>query len=210
MTTLIYRPEPALSLAETPTDGPTLEASSELDSLKQEMRDLVMPLTRVYSLDNATRVAASVTPGYIDLASRWARSRMNNPLPQDYEAQKSASPLVDSIRMSALLSNRTKETLCGALESSRAYFDWIGQRHADIQQNAPPRLLQVLEHVGPVIAGAEATFLAIGLTLAGTPNTNPKSLMFLARFVDRCWTEVEDYFLGLALSDTEGVATGGL
>jgi len=207
VTTLTHRPEPSTALAEDPHPSGLSQGSDELTHLKQEMRALVFPLAQVRSKAAAVEQAATIAPGYIGLAMQWEQARLQDSWPQGYESEadtNARSPLFDDILGSDMVSEDTKEKLCAALESSMAYFNWIRRGYENLAREEAQRVAVDLERVGPAIAGAEAAFLAIGLTLKGTPGSAPAAVPVLAELVDRIWTEVEDVFLSHVQYDEEG------
>ena len=203
MTLLAYRPELATALADdSGPSGVSQAVRDELRRIEQEMRTLVAPLTQVHSLSAAEVQAASIAPGYVDLVMRWGQTWL-----LDHESVpvvNSRSPLFDDIHRSDMIPEDIKETLYGVLESSMAYFEWIGRSYTNLLVEEKQRATEVLEAVGYDIAGAEAALLAIGLTIKGMPGSDSQAIEVLAELVDRCWTEVEDALMSLAEYDDAG------
>ena len=202
MTLLAYRPELAIALADDshPSDL-AQDVRVELKRIEEEMRALVAPLAQVRPLPATEIMAASVAPAYIELAMQWGRTRL-----QDHESapeENTRSPLFEDIRRSDMIPEDTKATLYGALESSMAYFAWIGRNYTTLMVEERQYATEALEQVGYDIAAAEAALLAIGLTIKGMPGADSQAIPALAELVDRCWTEVEDVFLSLAEDDED-------
>ena len=197
MTLLAYRPVLTTSLVEdSDSSDPSQGPPDELSRIEQEMRALVLPLTQVQSLSAVEVQAASLAPAYVDLAMQWVQTWLqDHPSVPDVNTR---SPIFDDIRRSDMIPEDTKETLYGALESSMAYFGWIGQNYTTLVIEERQHATEVLEQVGYDIACAEAALLAIGLTIKRMPGSDPQAIPALAELVDRCWTEVEDALMSLA------------
>ena len=206
MTLLAYRPELAIALADdSGPSGVSQAVRDELRRIENAMRNLVALLTQVQSLSAAEVLAASIAPAYIELATQWGRTRL-----QDRESVPEANtrnPLFEDIHRSDMIPEDTKETLYGALESSVAYFAWIHRNYATLMVEERQHVTEVLEQVGYDIAGVEATLVAVGLTIKGVPGSDPQAIPPLAELVDRCWTEVEDVFLSLAKHEDDDGGT---
>ena len=204
MTMLAYTPKLAAALADGSLSAGLSDA--KLDTLKrihEQITVLTVPLTNVQSLPVAEELAASLAPEYARLVILW--SQVLPPADALELNTDEESPLIDRVRESGLLSNATKEQLYGALESSRAFFDWFsrvsGHSVAKEQEDA---VAAIVEEVRGRVAQAEMAFIAVGLILERIPDSTPEAIPILSELADRCWTEVEDVFLGLAEYDYDG------
>ena len=204
MTMLAYTPKLAAALADGSLSAGLSDAKlGTLKRIHEQITVLIAPLTSVQSLPVAMELAASLAPEYARLVVHWSQTLpVADALKVNTDGE---SPLIGRVRESGLLSNATKEQLHGAFESSRAFFDWFsrvsGHSVAKEQEDA---IAAIVEEVRDHVAQAEMAFIAIGLILEGNPDSTPEAIPTLAELADRCWTEVEDVFLGLAEYDDDG------
>ena len=204
MTTLTYRPELTIALADDSSlGGLSADARDELKRISQQIVTLIVPLTRVSSSTEAENLVTRAVPSYTGLA-RQLQQLLSRP---DAAALKRRPfrPLADSIRESTMVPVQVKEDLQGVLESVDAYMNWFRRRYGGEtdeakQDDFTPLVQQV---VGP-LTRVEVALMAICLALDEDTDSTADAIPTLAEFADRCWTEVEDLFLSLATYDDEG------
>ena len=204
MTTLAYTPKLAAALADGSLSAGLSDA--KLDTLKrihEQITALIVPLTSVQSLPVAEELAASLAPEYAKLVVHWSQTLpVADALKLNTDEE---SPLIGRVGESGLLSNAAKEQLHGALESSKAYFDWFSRVSLhSVAKEQEDAIAAIVVEVRDRVAQAEMAFIAVGLILEGTPGSTPQAIPILAELADRCWTEVEDVFLGLTEYDNGG------
>ena len=203
MTLLDYRPELAIARVDDSSSKALPPSTRDtLRDLHEQITALVVPLTRVQLLSEAERLASLAAPDYIALATQRAQLLSADAPRLGTDA---VSPLTDSIRESALMSNDIKEQLYGALESFAAYVDWFHRNNANTASEDKQRTVTaIVQHVQDYVAQAGMALSALKLVLSENSRSTSESIPVLAELVDRCWTEVEDVFLSLAKHDDEG------
>ncbi len=164
---------------------------------------VLRPLTQVRSLAAAERLILNAGPDYRALATQCADLQSNIDAPGP--AARFVDPFANIIRESTLISEDAKEQLYGVLESSAAYMDWfhrsITNGTGEDEQRA---FTAIIQQVADHVERAGMALTAIGVVLAGHAGSTPEAIPTLAELADRCWTEVEDVFLGLAEYDDDG------
>lgn len=196
MTTLTYRPELAVALADAPgQSGLTEDARRELGRISEQINALIMPLTRVRSLPEAERLAASAVSDHIELATQGTQ------ILSDAGELRTGSGVVtslfDSTHESPWLGEEVKEQLHGTLESLAAYVDWFWSNNATADKNRQRTAAGIVKQVQYPIAQAVMALSALALLLTGKADALPEVIPVLADLADHCMTEVEDAFLGL-------------
>ena len=204
MTLLAYRPDLAIALAdELLARGLSEDARQKLTRIHEQTIALVTPLAQVRSLTEADNLTSLATSDYIALAA--SRVGLRSDVDVLREGTNVVSPLIESVRESSLMSEEIKEQWYGALESFAAYVDWFWTNYADAaDEDRQSAVTAMVQHTQRHMARAGMAFDALVLILNSTLGSTPDALPILAELADRCWTEVEDYFLSLAEYDDKG------
>ena len=204
MTLLAYRPDLAIALAdELLARGLSEDARQKLTRIHEQTIALVTPLAQVRSLTEADNLTSLATSDYIALAA--SRVGLRSDVDVLREGTNVVSPLIESVRESSLMSEEIKEQWYGALESFAAYVDWFWTNYADAaDEERQSAVTAMVQHTQRHMARAGMAFDALVLVLNRKLGYTPDALPILAELADRCWTEVEDYFLSLAEYDDDG------
>ncbi len=206
MTILAYPPELVIAFGDSLPSNLSEDARDERKRIVEQIATLLRPLIQVRSVAAAERLILDAAPDYRALATQCADLRPNIDAPEP--AASFVDPFANIIRESTLVSEDAKQQLYGALQSTAAYIDWfyrsITKGTGEGEQRAfTATIQQVTNHVQR--AGIALT--AIGLVLAGDSGSTPEAIPTLAELADRCWTEVEDVFLGLGEYGDDGGET---
>lgn len=110
-----------------------------------------------------------------------------------------------TIGESELVPDAVKEQLQGVLDSSDAYFEWLANvRQSPHDEDRERSIAKAIEAVRDHVLQGEIALNAVESIFAGTAEATADALPILAELADRCWAEVEDYFLSQAEYDDEG------
>lgn len=195
MTLLAYRPDLGAALADDPSSTGLAEGTRDaVRMLQAQLVELTRPLTSVHSMPAAEKLVASILPDYVKLAIRWAEI-LSDVAPHE-TSENLGSAFAESIRESSLISGAVRGQLEGVLESSDAYFAWFA-RIRQTSLDPEGSVTSVVEGVRDSVARGELALNAIESVLVGTVDAAPEAIPILTELADRCWTEVEDYFLSL-------------
>ena len=203
MATLAYPPELVIAFGDSLPSDLSEDVRDKRKRIVEQIEMVLRPLTQVRSLAAAERLILNAGPDYRALATQCADLQSNIDAPGP--AARFVDPFANIIRESTLISEDAKEQLYGALESSAAYIDWFHRSVANaIGEDEQRAFAAIIQQVVDHLERAGMALTAIGLILKEPPDSTPKAIPILAELADRCWTEVEEVFLGLAAYDDDG------